>query len=69
MKKIWVVDYFFPWAISLWRVETLYPKIVINYPKTYEKLHCKGEPYRITGLRDPSVQTYRHTHTDPVTLL
>ena len=36
-------------------------------PKTYEKLHCKGEPYQFSGKRDPSVQTNRQT--DPVTLL
>ena len=40
---------FFPGAISLggwW-----YPphKIVTNLPRTYEKLACKGEPYRFRG--------------------
>ena len=25
-------------------------------PWTYEKLNCKGEPYRFSGQRDPSVQ-------------
>ena len=34
-----------------------YAKIVINRPRTYEKLICKGEPYRFAGYRDPSVKT------------
>ena len=25
------------------------PQIVINLPWTYEKLHCKKEPYRFSG--------------------
>ena len=41
------------------------PKIVINLPKTYEKLHCKREPYRFIGKRNPSV----HTDKDPVTFI
>ena len=26
-----------------------YPKIVINFHKTYEKLHCTEEPFRFSG--------------------
>ena len=32
-------------------------QIVINLHRTYEKLHCKEEPYRLSGLRNPLVQT------------
>ena len=39
------------------------PKIVRNLPRTYEKLHCKGEPYRFSGKQDPLVQT----DIDPIT--
>ena len=31
------------------------PKLVKNFPRTYEKLHCKGESYRFTNKQDPSV--------------
>ena len=36
-------------------------RIVINLPRTYEKLPCKGESNLFCGQRDPSVQTNRHT--------
>ena len=36
-------------AISLGRVAVPSPKIIIKLPRTYEKLHCKGEPYRFSG--------------------
>ena len=36
-------------TISLGRVAVPSSKIVINLPRTYEKLHCKGEPYWISG--------------------
>ena len=36
-------------AISPWRLVISSPKLVINLPRTYEKLHCKGEPYRFSG--------------------
>ena len=40
---------------------TFPPKIVINLPRTSDKLRsCKGEPYRFTGQRDPSLHTERH---------
>ena len=45
---------------SLWRVVVPSPKIVINLPRTYEKLHCKGEPYRFGGQRDLLALTDRH---------
>ena len=32
-------------------------KIFINLPWNYEMLHCKGESYRFSGLRDPLLQT------------
>ena len=42
------------------------PKIVINLPKFYKKLHCKGDPYWFSGYRDTLAQTdrqtYKHTH-------
>ncbi len=40
---------FFLGAISLGRMIKSSPKIVVNLAKTYEKLHCKGEPYRFSG--------------------
>ena len=33
-----------------------FPKIFINLPRTYEKLHCKREQYRLSGYRDTSLQ-------------
>ena len=35
-----------PPIISFWRLLAL--KIVLNLSRTYEKLHCKGEPYRFS---------------------
>ena len=43
------------------RVVVQSPKIAINLHRNYEKLHCKGEPYRFGGQRDPSAQTDRQT--------
>ena len=43
------------------------PKLAMNHPRTYEKLHSKGEPHNSSRYRDPSVHTDRKTHTDPVT--
>ena len=34
---------FFLGAVSLWRVVVPFLKIVINLPRTNEKLHCKGD--------------------------
>ena len=31
-----------------------------NTFKPYEKLHCKREPYRFSGYKDPMVQTLTH---------
>ena len=42
---------------SLGRVVVPSPKIAIKLPRTFEKLHCKGESNRFRGKRDPSVQT------------
>ena len=56
-------------TISLGRVEVPYPKIVINIPRTNEKLHCIGEPYWFSGWRDSLVQTDRHIYKDPLTFL
>ena len=44
-------------TISLGRVVVLSPKIVISHPRTYEKLTCKGELFRLSGLQHPLVQT------------
>ena len=41
---------------------TLLP-IVINLPQTYEKIHCKEEPYRFRDYRYPSVRTGSSTVT------
>ena len=40
-------------------------KIDINLPWTCKKLHCKGEPYRLSSKRDPSV----YTDKQPITLI
>ena len=56
------------------------PTIVVNNTRTFEKIRCKGESYRVRillnkesyrfiGYRDPLVQTDRHTHTQTQTLL
>ncbi len=37
----------------------LSPKMVINYSRAYEKILHKGEPYRFSGSRDPSVHRER----------
>ena len=39
-------------------------QIVINLLMTYEKLHCKGEPYRLQRSFGTHKQPDRHTHTD-----
>ena len=39
------------------------PKIGIYLPWTYEKLHCKGEPYWFSCKQDPSVHTDKHSVT------
>ena len=39
------------------RVVVPSPKIVMNLPRTYQALHCKGEPYQFSGQRDPQGQT------------
>ena len=47
--------------IFLGMVKVSVSKIVINLPRTYEKLQCKGEPYRSISLEDPSVHTKRQS--------
>ena len=39
----------------------IYPKIVVNLSRTFEKLHRKGEPYRFSGQRDTWIQTNGQT--------
>ena len=41
-------------------------QIAMNLLRNYE-LHCKGEPYRFSGLRDPKV--HRQTDKDPDTFI
>ena len=36
----------------------------INLSRTYEKLHCKGEPYGFFSQQDPLVQTDMHRYSD-----
>ena len=43
-------------VVSLGRVAVPSLIMVINLPRTYEKLHYKREPYRFSSQRDPSVQ-------------
>ena len=50
---------FFLGAISLGRVVVPFLKIVKNLPRTYEKLLCKGEPYRFISY--PSLGTHTQT--------
>ena len=57
-------------AIHLGRVVVPSPKIVMNLPRTYEKLHCKGEPFWSRDQRNHLVQTTdTHTDTDPATFI
>ena len=44
-------------VISLGRVVVPYLKIVINFPGTFEKLHCKEKPYWFTILKRYIYQT------------
>ena len=53
-------------AISIGRVVVPSSKIAINLPRTYEKLHNKGEPYRFSGWRD---LRYRQTNKQTEILL
>ena len=46
----------FHWVISLGRVVLPSPKIVINLPRTNEKVHYKGETHWFSGW-----QTYIQT--------
>ena len=52
------VDHFYLGFISIVRGVIPSHKIVMNLPSLYEKLSCKGELYRFSAERDPSVQTY-----------
>ena len=56
-------------SIFLGRVVVSFPQKVINLPRTYQKLHCKGEPFQFSGQHDPAVQIDRQIHRDPVILL
>ena len=49
----------FSMGFFLGRVVVPSPKLVINHPRTHEKLPCKGEPYQF------SVQTKRQTNIRP----
>ena len=53
----------FLWMISFRMGEVPSPKKVINPPWTLKKPICKGEPYRFSGLWDPSLHTHTHTHS------
>ncbi len=59
-KNFLGVSIIFLGLISLGRVLVLSPKIVINLPRTNEKLHSKGEPDWFSGKQDSFVQTDRH---------
>ena len=58
--------YFFSRGDFSWEGDST--KIVINLPKIYGKLQCKGEPYRFRS-KARSIGTATDRHTDPVTLL
>ena len=47
LRKYFKRGHFFRGDLS-WEVGGTLPKIVINLPRIYEKLHCKGEPYRLS---------------------
>ena len=40
--------------------------IALNLPWTYEKLHCKEEPYQFSSKEDPSIH---EIDTHPVTFI
>ena len=49
LKQIMIKTYsFFSFAL-LEIIRAPSPKIVINLPRTFKKLHYKGEPYRFSG--------------------
>ena len=56
-------------AITPWRVVVPSHEIVTNLSRyTYEKLHCKREPYRFISLAGSfGTHTHRHTALDPST--
>ena len=59
-------------VISIWMgvvCPSLQKKIFINLPRTYEKLHCKGESCRFSEYRDPMVHKDIQADTDPVTFI
>ena len=62
-KNCWPLDWvsFIFFRISLGRGVLPSRKIAINLHRTSAKLHWKVEPYRLSGLRDPSVQIDRQT--------
>ena len=62
-KTVFCKGSFILWTISLGRVEIHSPKIFINFPCPYNKLHGKGEPYWISGKRDHSLQTNKKLTT------
>ena len=43
------------------------PKIAINLPRTFEKLHCKGKPHRFRTVSE--ILRYRQKDRDSFTLL
>ncbi len=43
-------------AISLSRVVVAFPKININLPRIYDKLHCNWYPHRFRDYNDPFVK-------------
>ena len=51
-------------AISLGKVVVPFPKRVINLPRTYEKLQCKGEQYHSPVSK---ILLYKQTDMHPVT--
>ena len=50
--------------INLGRVKVPFRKKVINFLKTYKKLHCEGEPYQFSCQQDPSVQRDKQKYKD-----
>ena len=56
-RKKYFYTIFFLLSVFLERDEILSNKKVMNFPRTYKKLHCKGKPNRSGGYRYPSLHT------------
>ena len=57
---------FFIFADLSWEGGVTLLQIDIKLPRTYKKIHCKGESYRLRGKRDILVKSDRQTDRNPI---